>query len=255
MKKLFNLHPGLATAIALVCAQITSTQMANAGCNFCDPVTSCITANFNGTPVAANNYIWFNSVVKINGRKGGPATISFDASTISFTVNGNPVSVSVPAAIIIFDTSATSASTTFDTGSGTWVTIVPANYTGNVFLAGVSYQLPYDLPGGVKNVEWCGNFSSDTTGLSAQWQWGAAVYEYPCATSPTGYPGINVKPIDGPQLNCYNNGDHAGTPEYFGKSCVIGGARGGGGSNWTGSYSGTTSVTLCPGSSNGGGQS
>jgi hypothetical protein len=53
--------------------------------------------------------------------------------------------------------------------------------------------------------------------------------------------GIGVKPIDGGQMNPYNNSDHAGTPENF-KSFVTGGARGGGGSNFTGSYSGTASV-------------
>jgi hypothetical protein len=40
------------------------------------------------------------------------------------------------------------------------------------------------------------------------------------------------------------NSDHAGTPENF-KPFVIGGARGGGGSNYTGLYSGTGKVTPC----------
>src|SRR5439155_361606 len=38
-----------------------------------------------------------------------------------------------------------------------------------------------------------------------------------------------------------SNSDHAGTPEAF-KPYVIGGARGGGGSNYTGSLSGTVAV-------------
>ncbi|PYX76898.1 MAG: hypothetical protein DMG78_00405 [Acidobacteria bacterium] len=47
-----------------------------------------------------------------------------------------------------------------------------------------------------------------------------------------------------------NNGDHAGTPEGVNsnnqpwKKFVVGGARGGGCSNWTGSWSGTLSVML-----------
>jgi hypothetical protein len=40
----------------------------------------------------------------------------------------------------------------------------------------------------------------------------------------------------------YRNSDHAGTPENF-KEFVIGGARGGGGSNWTGSWSGHAGAT------------
>jgi hypothetical protein len=210
----------------------------------CTPVSSCIRANFNGTPVAENDFIWFNSVVKVQGHNI-PGTLTFDSSTISFVVDGTPVTVDVPPATIQFSTSATTASTTFQ--GGAWLTIVPASYNGNIFLSGVSYQLPFNLPGGVQNVDWCGDFSANTPSVQIQWQWASAAYSYPCAASPSGYNGIEVKPIDGPQQNPYNNGDHAGTPEYSGNTCVIGGAMGGGGSNWTGSYSGTVSANLCTG--------
>jgi len=43
----------------------------------------------------------------------------------------------------------------------------------------------------------------------------------------------------------YKNSDHAGTPENF-KTFVVGGATGGGGSNFTGSYSATGSCALAP---------
>jgi len=50
----------------------------------------------------------------------------------------------------------------------------------------------------------------------------------------------------------YQNSDHAGTPEGVDpsttlpfKAFVTGGARGGGGSNWTGSWSGTVGVSVC----------
>jgi hypothetical protein len=64
-----------------------------------------------------------------------------------------------------------------------------------------------------------------------QWKWAAAVY----SQFPTDLGAIGVKPIDGG-----TNSDHAGTPENV-KRFVTGGARGGGGSNFTGSYSGTAS--------------
>ena len=47
--------------------------------------------------------------------------------------------------------------------------------------------------------------------------------------------------MDDNKASQYKNADHAGTLENF-KSFVIGGARGGGGSNYTGSYSGDVSV-------------
>ena len=52
----------------------------------------------------------------------------------------------------------------------------------------------------------------------------------------------SVKPVDSNSASQYHNSDHAGTPENF-KSFVTGGARGGGGSNFTGSYSATGHVS------------
>jgi hypothetical protein len=79
------------------------------------------------------------------------------------------------------------------------------------------------------------------------WQWGAAAYSK--FDSTPGVPGfqaadyvaLNVKPVDDNNLSQYKNSDHAGTPEGY-TNYVIGGARGGGGSNFTGSWSGTISV-------------
>jgi hypothetical protein len=74
----------------------------------------------------------------------------------------------------------------------------------------------------------------------------------------TNYGDLDVKPTDDNNVlsqdcvdgtsNCsheYSNSDHAGSPENF-KQFVIGGARGGGGSNFTGSLSGTASCTPTP---------
>jgi hypothetical protein len=58
------------------------------------------------------------------------------------------------------------------------------------------------------------------------------------------YTALGVKPVDDNDASIYHNSDHAGTPENY-KQNVIGGARGGGGSNYTGSYSGTGGIT-CP---------
>ena len=54
---------------------------------------------------------------------------------------------------------------------------------------------------------------------------------------------LHVKPVDDNDASSYRNSDHAGTPEFF-EDDVIGGARGGGGSNYTGSYSGTGHADL-----------
>ena len=96
-------------------------------------------------------------------------------------------------------------------------------------------------------VTWQGSFTSDTAGLSVSWKWSAAVYK----AFSTDYNVLGVKPTH--QRAClYNNSDHAGTPEgvdpnsgMLFKSLVTGGARGGGGSDWTGSWSGTVGAQVC----------
>jgi hypothetical protein len=143
---------------------------------------------------------------------------------------------------VTFDPVATLAATTFS--GGMWVTRVPSSgLAGNTFLSALSYLVPANLPGGIKNVTWSGTFTSDTPGVTLQWQWGAAVYVKFSSDDNS----LGVKPVDDNMASIYKNSDHAGTPEDF-KSNVVngvtvtGGATGGGGSNYTGGYSGTVNV-------------
>jgi hypothetical protein len=106
-------------------------------------------------------------------------------------------------------------------------------------LDAVEFQVPASgFPGGIQPVTWQGTFGSNPPGLSVQWQWAAAVY----TKFSTDYNSLGVKPVDDNQASAYKNSDHAGTPENF-KAYVTGGATGGGGANYTGSYSGTASCT------------
>ena len=123
-----------------------------------------------------------------------------------------------------------------------WKTELPSSgLAGNDLLAGLTFAVPATsgLPGGIKDVIWQATFSSNTSGLTVNWQWGAAVY----TNFSTKYNDLGVKPVDDNKASKYKNSDHAGTPEDF-KAYVIGGARGGGGSNFTGSYSATGSCAL-----------
>ncbi len=199
--------------------------------------SSSIASDFNSTAIASGNYIWFNSVAKVSGRNTSKTTtIQFRDGKISFTANGTPYVLTVPGSVLTFSPTAASAKT--EVGSdGRWYITVPASYNGNVFLSGLAWKLPVNLPGGIKPVTWSGTFTSDSSGLGLDWKWAAAVY--------TKFSGdhslVGAKPIDGSSLNPYPNSDHAGTPEAF-KPYVIGGARGGGGSNFTGGYSGTAKL-------------
>jgi hypothetical protein len=199
------------------------------------PTATTITGNFNGTAIAAGDTVWFSSVGKVSGLGSSPSTLYLSGGTISFTENGTPTTVAVPDATVSFTQLATQATTTYSAGSG-WLVTAPPHFSGNVFLGGTGFPVPGGLPGGIKNVTWQWNVSTDTTGLKLNWQWAAAAY-----TSFGANGSFGVKSVDDNNVDVFRNSDHAGTPQSF-KSYVVGGATGGGGSNWTGSYSATASV-------------
>jgi hypothetical protein len=237
-KKLRLLGSALAiTALPLFVSSPSFVARAAGG----SPAVSTISSNFNGTPIAGGNYIWFNSVLTVKGLDPTKkTTISFMNSKIDSAY----FHLNAPDADVTFDPAATTATTTFVPGvPGRWVTTVPSSgLAGNVFLDGLSFKVPPGgLPGGINPVTWSGTFSSATTGLTVQWKWAAAVY----TTFSNDHNALGVKPVDDNKASAYKNSDHAGTPENF-KQYVIGGARGGGGSNYTGGYSGTAVSPVGP---------
>jgi hypothetical protein len=200
--------------------------------------TSAIAFNFNGTPIAAGDTLWFSSAFKVSGLPAHAVTLHFTHGTISFTANGTSYSFSTPDADVTVSPTATTASTSFSAALNAWETNLPTKWSGNGFLDGVAFPVTSPLPGGIKNVTWQGQFSADTAGVSVNWQWAAAVY----TRFGSDYNALNVKPVDDNHLSAYQNSDHAGAPEAF-LPYVVGGATGGGGANVTGSLSSTAQVT------------
>jgi hypothetical protein len=199
--------------------------------------STSISSNFNGTSISAGDTIWFTSDFKVNGLGHNQVILNFTDSSISYTANGVNYTVDTPDAEVILSPTATTATTTFNSSLNEWVTTLPMNFSGNGFLDAVELHLGSSLPGGIKNVTWQGTLSTDTQGVSVNWQWAAAVY----TNFSSDYNALDVKPTDDNHVSTYHNSDHAGTPEAF-LSYVVGGATGGGGSNFTGSLSGTASV-------------
>ena len=203
--------------------------------------SSSIASNFNGTSIAGGNYIWFSAVFKPTTPISTTTTTDIYVSnqTISFTANGISYNLSVPNSQITFSPTALIATTVFNASTNTWVTTIPTsgNLSGNAFLSGFALQVPAGgLPGGINPVTWSASFSTDQSGLGLNWQWAASNYN----SFSTDYSTLGVKPVDSNSLSSYKNSDHAGTPENY-ENYVVGGARGGGGSNYTGSYSATAS--------------
>jgi hypothetical protein len=204
--------------------------------------TSTIQSNFNGTAIPGGDHIWFNSVINTHGLStSSPTVIDFADQSVLFNANGTSYNLALPDAEITYAPSTTTATISFTGGNtNTWFTSVPVlGLAGNVFLSGFAYQVPAGgLPGGIHNVTWSGQFSTTTSsGVTVQWQWAAAVY----TQFSSDFNALGVKPVDDNKASQYQNSDHAGTPENY-KAYVIGGATGGGGSNFSGSYSGTAQV-------------
>lgn len=210
--------------------------------------TSTITSNFNGTAIAQGDYIWFTGAMKVSGLGSGPTTLYVSHASITFTANGTTYTLHVPSSAITFSASTTVATTDFvqlhplSLGMGWDTQLQLSGLAGNDLMTAVRFKVPAaGLPGGIKNVAFTATFSSFTPGLTVNWQWAAAVY----TSFDIDYNSVGVKPVDDNHASIYQNSDHAGTPENF-KTFVVGGARGGGGANYTGSLSGTGSCALTP---------
>ena len=199
---------------------------------------SSIAANFNPTAIPAGDVIWFNAAFTASGlSKTAATTIHVENGSINFTAAGTPFHVAVPNGVIVLTPGATSAAASFDPTDNDWDVSAPTGGAGDVFMGGVALPLPNGLPGGAKNVTWTADFWSDTAGVTVSWKWSAAAYKS-FGTDPN---ALNVKPVDNNTLSVYHNGDQSGTPETF-KTQVVKGALGGGGTNYTGTFTSSANV-------------
>lgn len=207
-----------------------------------DGIVSCpfaISANFNGTAIPAGRTIWFSAVAKAKGLGSSPATVYVTNVSVSFTANNTPYTVDLPDSTVTFDPQATSATITYNSANG-WTESVPSKLDGNVLIDAGQYAVTSDLPGGIQNVTLSANVNASSANVTLDWAWSAATYsQFNSDDSQVG-----VKPVDDNKVSQYQNSDHAGTPENE-KPYVVGGAMGGGGSNYTGGLSGTSSASLC----------
>lgn len=244
---LFGLGLAMLAPLTVLANEIHSTAV-KVACvappwHLCSALTQNAT-NFNATAINPGSTIWFNANFKASNIPQSGATVFFKNQTITFTAGGVNYTLPVPDSVIRFE-SRTCSTTTFQGRRKTWITKMPLKGDDEVFLAGLSYLVPSGFGTVTNPVTWSGTFSvPQGSGMSAQWKWGAAVY----SQFTDRYNRLQVKA--GHQTSCTaHNGDHAGTPEgvnSFGmpwKQFVIGGGTGGGGSNWTGSFSGTVTVT------------
>ena len=180
--------------------------------NFGEIVRSGSTQTFVAGAIPSTDTLWFSSWGTVTGV--GPtyaADIYVTNQTITITDSSRGThTYSVPnAELTVVPGGATD--TTAYTSANTWLTTVPSNLVGNLFLAG--FSLPLTLGGinglaGGDTVSWAGTFQSDTSGVNVSWGWGAAAY----TTSTFGnytYSTLGVKPSDA----IAPAAQKAGTPE------------------------------------------
>jgi hypothetical protein len=226
-----SLAPGQSISVQIT--GVTNADDVSSGCT-----TQCvIPCNFNSSAIPGGDYIWFTCAVDPQGLSSTQSTtISCTGQTISFTCGGHNYSVPVPNGCLTYAPNCSTATTSCSTGS--WVSYDPdSGLSGNEFLCGVAFQVPAGgLAGGIKNVTWTGNDSSNAA-CNINCEWAAAVYSSAFTSACS---SLNVKPCDNSQASQYKNSDNCGTPENY-KNCVTVGACGNGGSNYTGSY-----CTPCP---------
>jgi SdrD B-like domain len=157
---------------------------------------------------------------------------------VSFVLNG--VSYPMPDGVVNFDPNAPATSTTTFSGtpgtsSARWTTTVNPNVISDEnFFVGAAIPVDPAIAGGGKaTIRF--TTQTDDTDLSFSWQWSAAVYTY----WPPDWNQARIQPYHG-------NGRHADTPTNIQvQKSLIQGPRGGGGSNFTGSWS-ATGHGACP---------
>lgn len=192
-----------------------------------------------GSPVSWNGFTApTGSVVWINAHLDASNVPTNTITTVDFTgvtLVVNTTSYALPNGQVVFNPAVSTPSTMFN-ADGTWTTTVNPSFKGDIFFDGQAIPVDSNLEnGGGGNTDSTLSFSTNSTDadLQFQWQWSAAVY--------TSWPGNAAADIEPVHANL-----QAGAPLNTAvEAHLIKGPRGGGGSNFTGSWSGTGHGT-CP---------
>lgn len=205
----------------------------------CSPRKETIESDFNSQLPRGAAWLWLSA--NISTRPNKEATVYCRNAKVTITGrSGRKYGYAVPDGTIFFSSAVSSATCTNDNGE--WKTTVPIQGDDEIFLAGVSIPAQDDFRRAT-SVIWEGEFTSDTAGLGLSWRWSGAAYT--ADLSDTSSLGVKASHSNAcPSGRDFRESDHAGTPCNV-KRSVGPGCRGGGGSNYTGSWSGTDSLKLC----------
>jgi hypothetical protein len=204
-------------------ASAGSPQCPSQKCSDLPPFVSSSVGTFNSVDIPSGDVIWFSSVLQLSGPSPtSNLTVTFTGQKLTFMEpGGTTFTKGVPKGEVVFSTTATSSSTVWNASIPAWVTTVPINYHGNVFLSGYSYYVgSAGLPGNTQ-VNWSGRFVSAQCMFQISWKWTAEVYTQFAGTQKSpNYADIVVQSTDDNQWywGGHGYGDNsglAGTPENF----------------------------------------
>jgi hypothetical protein len=182
--------------------------------------------SWNGFSAPAGSVVWINAHLDA---KNVPTNTITTVDFTGVTLVVNATSYALPNGQVVFNP-ATSTPATAVNADGSWTTTVNPTFNNDIFFDGQGIPVDSNMEnGGHGNTGSTLSFStnSNDSALQFQWQWGAAVY-----TSWPGNANANIEPV---HANL-----QAGAPQNTAtEATLIQGPRGGGGSNFTGSWSGT----------------
>ena len=193
--------------------------------------------SWNSFSAPSSAVVWLNLHLQLQSTPSTTTKTTVALTGGTFVVNST--TYGIPDGYLIFDPTAPATPTTSFNASqgpnGAWTTTFnPSNLSDEIFINGAAIPVSSNITNSSQaNI----SFTTDSTDntLKFQWQWGAAVFTY--------WPNNNSANI----LPNHVNGLQAGTPQNATvQQSLIGGPRGGGGSNYTGSWS-ATGQGMCPG--------
>jgi hypothetical protein len=239
-----NGYPGTAPDSYYVVDAAGNTATASCSITISPPPPSACVIPPSGTAIGGNSVSWngfkapAGSVVWINAHLDAKNVPTNTITTVNFTgvsLVVNATTYALPDGQVVFNPAVTTPTTVVNP-DGSWTTTVNPTFNNDIFFDGQALAVDSNMEnGGNGNTGSTLSFSTNSSdsSLQFQWQWSAAVY--------TSWPGnalANIEPVHAQQqagapLNPAVQGD------------LIQGPRGGGGSNFTGSWSGTGQGT-CP---------
>lgn len=221
-----------------ICIRLSNTPPPPPVCPPCPILTHNAYTDFNTTKPAGPTTLWFNLHTKLKGNltNNGDCLLFTNGKITLQGISASFTSASIPNGKIVADNTVSAPVTSYDLTKNLWITRVPLGYSSSdIFISAaiLPSSSGFTVTSGKQSVI-TGSFVSNKS-YSSDWFYGIAAYQPPFTYADVAAPGA---------VSAIGGGRQAGTPLNQLKGLVPGGS-GGGGSNFTGSYSSTENFPTC----------